>query len=63
MLPNRVRRHPLPETGVDSCKVKRKMKMIAITCLVFYAGLCLLVGVFQRRMLYFPPAYSARQVD
>ena len=39
------------------------MKMIAITCLVFYAGLCLLVGVFQRRMLYFPPAYSEGQMD
>ena len=51
--------------GVNTLRKKILPSFLRITtvCLVFYIGMCSVVAIYQRTLLYHPPVYNSTQVD
>jgi len=41
----------------------RLLRLLLVSCISLYLAVCVVVAIFQRRLLYLPPVYTSEQVE
>ena len=41
----------------------RLLRLLFVSCFSLYLAVCVVVAIFQRRLLYLPPVYTSKQVE